>query len=95
MKTARFYVEHWEDMKAGNIGYLLWGSVGTGKSYLAGCIANALMEQEISVKMTNFAAVLNDLAPPLRAGTNIFPSSAAIRCLFLMILEWSVEQSTA
>ena len=62
MKTARFYVEHWEDMKAGNIGYLLWGSVGTGKSYLAGCIANALMEQEISVKMTNFAAVLNDLA---------------------------------
>ena len=44
MKTARFYVEHWEDMKAGNIGYLLWGSVGTGKSYLAGCIANALME---------------------------------------------------
>ena len=43
MKTAHFYVEHWEDMKAGNIGYLLWGSVGTGKSYLAGCIANALM----------------------------------------------------
>ena len=35
------------------------------------------------------------LPPPLRAGTNIFPSSAAIRCLFLMILEWSVEQSTA
>lgn len=32
MKTARFYVEHWEDMKAGNIGYLLWGSVGTGKA---------------------------------------------------------------
>lgn len=25
MKTAHFYVEHWEDMKAGNIGYLLWG----------------------------------------------------------------------
>jgi hypothetical protein len=36
MKTAHFYVENWEDMKAGNIGYLLWGSVGTGKSYLAG-----------------------------------------------------------
>ena len=49
-------------MKAGNIGYLLWGSVGTGKSYLAGCIANALMEKEISVRMTNFALILNDLA---------------------------------
>lgn len=61
MKYARLYVEHWEEMKADSTGYLLWGSVGTGKSYLAGCIANALMEQEISVCMTNFAAILNDL----------------------------------
>ncbi len=44
-ETARFYVENWETMQAENIGYLLWGGVGTGKSYLAGCIANALMEQ--------------------------------------------------
>ena len=31
---------------------LLWGQVGTGKSYLAGCIANALMEREIPVCVT-------------------------------------------
>ncbi len=41
---------------------ILWGSVGTGKSYFAGCIANALMEKEVSVCMTNFALILNDLA---------------------------------
>ncbi|MBC2872625.1 ATP-binding protein, partial [Bittarella massiliensis] len=52
---ARRYVEHWEDMRADNIGCLFWGGVGTGKSYLAGCIANALMEKEIPVHMTNFA----------------------------------------
>lgn len=62
MEMAHFYVNNWEDMKAENVGYLLWGDVGTGKSYLAGCIANALMEQEVAVRMTNFAAVLNDLA---------------------------------
>lgn len=61
MKYARHYVEHFEEMKADNTGYLLWGGVGTGKSYLAGCIANALMEKEISVCMTNFSAILNDL----------------------------------
>ena len=61
MKHARFYVEHWEIMQRENIGYLLWGGVGTGKSYFAGCIANALMEQEIAVRMTNFALILNDL----------------------------------
>ena len=41
-ETARFYVESWETMQAENIGYLFWGGVGTGKSYLAACIANAL-----------------------------------------------------
>ena len=61
MKHAHFYVEHWEIMRTENIGYLLWGGVGTGKSYFAGCIANALMEQEIAVRMTNFALILNDL----------------------------------
>ena len=62
MDYAREYVECWELMKAENHGLILWGSVGTGKSYFAGCIANALMEREISVCMTNFALILNDLA---------------------------------
>ena len=59
---ARRYAEHWEEMQAENIGCLFWGNVGNGKSYLAGCIANALMEKEIPVHMTNFALILNDLA---------------------------------
>ena len=62
MEKARLYVEHWDTMFAENIGYLLWGCVGTGKSYLAGCIANALMEKEVPVRMTNFALILNDLS---------------------------------
>ena len=37
------------------------GSAGTGKSYLAACIANALLEKEVTVKMTNFNTILNDL----------------------------------
>ncbi len=61
IEKAHFYVEHWEIMKSENIGYLLWGNVGTGKSYFAGCIANALMELEIPVCMTNFAMILNNL----------------------------------
>ena len=34
---------------------------GTGKSFMAGCIANALMEQEVAVCMTNFARIMNEL----------------------------------
>ena len=55
-------MKDWETMKAENTGYLFWGAVGTGKSFLAGCIANALLEQEIEVRMNNFAEVLNDLS---------------------------------
>ena len=63
MEHAHFYVENWETMKERNIGYLLWGGVGTGKSYFAGCIANALMEREIPVCMTNFALILPPILP--------------------------------
>lgn len=61
MKLARQYVEHWAEMQKKNTGLLIWGGVGTGKSFFAGCIANALMEQEIPVCMTNFARILNEL----------------------------------
>ena len=61
MRHARRYAEQWEEMRKENIGLLFWGGVGTGKSFLAGCIANALIEREVPVLMTNFARVLNEL----------------------------------
>ena len=57
MHHAHRYVEQWQAMRSENLRLLLWGGVGTGKSFLAGCIANALMEQEVPVHMTNFAEV--------------------------------------
>ena len=56
---AKRYVEHWEDAARKNIGLLLFGDVGTGKSFLAGCIANALLEKDVPVLMTNFPTILN------------------------------------
>ena len=61
MKHAHFYVENWTAMQEENIGYLLWGGVGTGKSYFAGCIANALLDQDVPVLMTNFPTILSRL----------------------------------
>lgn len=53
MHLAQRYVDYWPEMREKNVGLLLWGGVGTGKSFMAGCIANALMEQEVAVCMTN------------------------------------------
>jgi len=92
MKHAHFYVEHWDTMLAENIGYLLWGGVGTGKSYFAGCIANALMEQEIAVRMTNFALILNDLAASFE-GRNDYIAQLC-RAMLLIIDDFGMERGT-
>lgn len=55
------YVKHFENMEKENIGLILTGAVGTGKTYLASSIANALIEKGISVRMTNFGVILNDM----------------------------------
>lgn len=44
-----------------NIGMVFYGKVGTGKSYTAACIANALMEMKVSVIMTSFVKILQDI----------------------------------
>lgn len=62
MHLAHKYVENWDDMKARSSGLLLWGDVGTGKSFFAGCIANVLLEKGVPVLMTNFSRILNTLS---------------------------------
>ena len=46
---------------ANDNGLLLFGDVGTGKSFFAGCIANALLDRDVPVLMTNFPTILNRL----------------------------------
>ncbi len=48
MHHAHRYVEQWQTMRSENLGLLLWGGVGTGKSFLAGCIALVYRVEEIA-----------------------------------------------
>lgn len=47
-KIGTNYIQNFEKM--GRTGLLLYGDVGTGKTYLAACIANALLNKGFSVK---------------------------------------------
>ena len=58
---ARRYVGNFAEFQKNGQGLLFWGNVGTGKTFLAGCIANALMEKNIPVLMTSFPKLLNAL----------------------------------
>lgn len=62
LMISKNFVEDYEKMKKENIGLLFYGSVGSGKTYLACSIANSLIEQyQISVKIRNFAQIINEL----------------------------------
>lgn len=53
------YAEKWDDFSREGIGLLLFGNVGTGKSYAAGCIANALIDRMISVLYVDMTDMVN------------------------------------
>lgn len=55
------YVKNFTEFKKDGKGLLLFGTVGTGKTYLAACIANALIDMDYSVLMTNFARLTNQI----------------------------------
>ena len=57
--ACKRYVEHSSEMFESNIGILFYGSVGTGKSFFASCIGNALLSKRVPVAATNFPRLMN------------------------------------
>lgn len=55
------YVDRWPEMLENGMGLLLYGGVGGGKSFLAGCVCNELLKKQASVCATSFPRVLNVL----------------------------------
>lgn len=93
MDKARAYVEHWAEAYRNNTGLLLFGDVGTGKSFFAGCIANALLDRNVPVLMTNFPSILNRLTGMFSEDRAEFIASLGMYDL-LIIDDLGVERST-
>ena len=90
---AERYVEHFPEMMQTGQGLLFWGNVGTGKTFLAGCIANALLEQKIPVLMTSFPKILNALGGLYSAERNECLASLN-RYTLLVIDDMGIERDT-
>lgn len=57
--VARNYVENFEKLNVK--GLLFYGDVGTGKTFISSCIANALIDKGHPCLVTNFARLVNTL----------------------------------
>ena len=59
LRLARRYADGFDEMLQKNQGLLFYGDVGTGKTFTAACIANALLDRKIPVVMTSFVKLLD------------------------------------
>lgn len=60
-KAMKNYVTHFAELKKQGKGLLLYGTVGTGKTFAACEVANALIDKGYPVLVTNFARMINQI----------------------------------
>ena len=60
-KAMKNYVTHFAELKKQGKGLLLYGTVGTGKTFAACEVANALIDKGYPVLVTNFARIINQI----------------------------------
>lgn len=93
IQYAKSYVDHFREMEKSATGLLFWGDVGTGKTYLAACIANALIDLEIPVKMTSIPQIMNHMSGLFSEDRNRFLEELTKPSL-LIIDDLGSERST-
>lgn len=59
---AHRYVDNFDEMLSRSKGLLLYGTVGTGKTFISACIANALTDRGYPCLVTNFARLINTIS---------------------------------
>lgn len=97
LEQAKRYVAHWEEMREQDLGLLFWGRPGNGKTFAAGCIANALLESEDlhapTVRMTTFGTILNQL-PGMTAQDKEWYLDGFRTCDLLILDDFGMERRT-
>ena len=94
LAKARGYAQNWDEFKKAGIGLLLFGNVGTGKSYAAGCIANALIDKEVSVLMAGVSDVVNRMQGNFGADRDSYMTSLT-RSELLILDDLGAERNTS
>ncbi len=91
-KIGRNYVKNFREFLNEGKGLLLYGSVGTGKTYISACIANSLISNGYSALMTNFGRIVNQMQGTFSEKQNVLESLN--RYSLLVLDDLGAERST-
>ena len=61
LRALKSYVDNFDTFREKGKGLLLYGPIGTGKTFAAACVANALIDNGVSARMTDFKWIANTL----------------------------------
>lgn len=61
-KAMQAYVDNFPTLRKTGKGLLLYGNVGTGKSFYTACVVNALIDKGYPCLMTNFTRLTNEIS---------------------------------
>ena len=87
--------ENWDEFEKAGIGLLLFGNVGTGKSYAAGCIANALIDRLESVLFVGMSDVVNRMQGNFGADRDHYTENAYASRTFSFWMTWGRSATPA
>lgn len=92
-QVARKYCDNWGEMKAMNQGLMFWGTPGTGKTFLAACMANRLIDNGVSAMMTNLPKLIDAIGADFGANKGSIMYQIA-NCDLLILDDVGIERNT-
>ena len=82
-KLCYHYAKDFDDMLAKGQRLLLWGDVGTGKTYAAACIVNYLLDRGIPAVMTSLIKLVDQIQYGYEKETDIINRLKRVKLLVL------------
>ena len=88
-QKSRLFCEHFAKFSSRGVGLYFYGPTGVGKTFLAGCIANSLLDKGYGVLFTRLSKIADQRAGKLEILAEIE------RCALLILDDFGAERDTS